>query len=85
MKDPLCVTAYEQHQKYLRDKHAREQFLRQEGEARGYAKGEAFGRAEGKAEALKAFVKSFLDSGMSVEEIAFRLNKDVSEIRQLLR
>ena len=31
VKDPLCITAYEQHQKYLRDKQAREAFVREEG------------------------------------------------------
>ena len=34
VKNPICITAYEQHQKYLRDKKARESFLRKEGEAK---------------------------------------------------
>ena len=64
VKNPLCITAYEQHQKYLRDKHAREEFLRKEGEAN--------------------VISALIASGMSVEEIASRLNKDVNEIRNLL-
>ena len=75
-KDPMLITAYEQHQKYLWDKHAREAFVREEAEAAGYEKG--------KTEALKEVVASFIASGMSVEEIASRLKKDVEEIRKLL-
>jgi len=33
VKNPICITAYEQNQKYLRDKKARESFLRKEGKA----------------------------------------------------
>ncbi|MBQ9573612.1 MAG: Rpn family recombination-promoting nuclease/putative transposase [Acidaminococcaceae bacterium] len=69
-KDPLLITAYEQHQKYLWDKHAREAFVREEGEAIGYEKGKAEGIAEGKVEALKAFVAVLRASGKSEEEIA---------------
>ena len=57
-KDPMLITAYEQHQKYLWDKHAREAFVREEGEAIGYAK------------ALKDFVAALRASGKSEEEIA---------------
>ena len=54
VKDPLCITAYEQHQKYLWDKQAREDFLRK----------------EGYAEALKDFIAALRSSGKSEEEIA---------------
>ena len=88
VKDPLCITAYEQHQKYLRDKQAREDFVRREGITQGRKEGEAAGyvkgKAEGKAEAEMEFIKSLIASGMSVEEIASRLNKEVNEIRNLL-
>ena len=84
VKNPLCITAYEQHQKYLRDKHAREEFLRKEGEAIGEARGIAKGKSIGKAEAEKDIIKSLVASGISVEEIASCLNKDVTEIRKLL-
>ena len=58
VKDPLCITAYEQHQKYLWDKRARESFLIKEG------------RKEGYAEALKDFIAALRSSGKSEEEIA---------------
>ena len=58
IKDPLCITAYEQHQKYLWDKRARESFLIKEG------------RKEGYAEALKDFIAALRSSGKSEEEIA---------------
>ena len=54
IKDPLCITAYEQHQKYLWDKRARESFLRK----------------EGYAEALKDFIAALRATGKSEEEIA---------------
>ncbi|MBR4907980.1 MAG: Rpn family recombination-promoting nuclease/putative transposase [Acidaminococcaceae bacterium] len=66
VKDPLCITAYEQHQKYLWDKRAREDFVRKE----GFEKGKAEGIAEGKAEALKDFIAALRASGKSEEEIA---------------
>jgi DNA-binding transcriptional regulator YhcF (GntR family) len=62
VKDPLCITAYEQHQKFLWDKRAREDFVRKEGEVIGFEKG--------KAEALKEFIAALRDSGKSEEEIA---------------
>ena len=74
VKDPLCITAYEQHQKYLMDKRARESFVRKEGEAvgeaRGFKKGEAAGKAAGKAEALKELISALLASGMTEEDAA---------------
>lgn len=66
VKDPLCITAYEQHQKYLWDKRAREDFVRKE----GFEKGKAEGIAEGKAKALKDFIAALRSSGKSEEEIA---------------
>ena len=65
VKNPICITAYEQHQKYLRDKHAREKFVRKEGEAIGEARG--FAKAE------RDMIKALHASGMSAEEIAMRL------------
>jgi len=75
VKDPLCITAYEQHQKYLWDKRARESFLRKE----GYEKGRAEGEAEGKAEALKEFIAALRASGKSEEEITEICQKLKSE------
>ena len=66
VKDPLCITAYEQHQKYLWDKRAREDFVRKEGRKEG----EVIGFEKGKAEALKEFIAALRVSGKSEEEIA---------------
>ena len=48
------------------------------------SKGEAIGEKRGKAEAEKEFVKALLTSGMSAEEIAGRLKRDITEIRSML-
>ena len=69
VKNPICITAYEQHQKYLRDKHAREKYLRKEGEAK----------------AERDMIKTLHASGMSAEEIAARLQKDIAVVRQILQ
>ena len=73
VKNPICITAYEQHQKYLRDKHAREKYLRKEGETIGFAKAE------------RDMIKTLHASGMSAEEIAARLQKDIAVVRQILQ
>ena len=73
VKNPICITAYEQHQKYLRDKHAREKYLRKEGETIGSAKAE------------RDMIKTLHASGMSAEEIAARLQKDIAVVRQILQ
>ena len=83
-ENPMLISAEEQHLKYLRDKHARELFLWQEGEAIGEKRGIAIGEKHGKAEAEKEFVKALLASGMSAEEIAIRLKRDITEIRSML-
>ena len=100
VKNPICITAYEQRQKYLRDEKARETFLRKQEEELCKQKealrrqteavrrqteallkeGEAL-RREGEADIIKALFAS----GMSVEEIAMRLQKDVAWVRQILQ
>lgn len=69
VKDPLCITAYEQHQKYLRDKHAREAFVREEGFAQGIARSVIALRNKGKSDA----------------EIAELLDLDIAEVRNILQ
>ena len=71
VKNPICITAYEQHQKYLRDKHAREKFVRKEGEA--------IGEARGIAKAVNALRKN----GKSDVAIAELLDMDVKEVQQI--
>ena len=93
VKNPICITAYEQRQKYLRDEKARETFLRKQEEELCKQKeavrrqteavlkeGEAL-RREGEADIIKALFAS----GMSAEEIAIRLQKDVAWVRQILQ
>ena len=77
VKNPLCITAYEQHQKYLRDQHAREKFVREEGEAIGEARGFAKGEASGIAKAVNALRKK----GKSDAVIAELLDMDVKEVQ----
>ena len=57
VKDHDCITAYEQHQKYLRDKYARESFLIKEGRKEGIKEGEARGEKRGLAKAVNALKK----------------------------
>ena len=75
VKNPLCITAYEQHQKYLRDKHAREKFVRKEGEAIGEARGIAMGIAKA--------VSALRKKGKSDADIAELLDMDVKEVQQI--
>ena len=81
VKNPICITAYEQHQKYLRDRHAREKFLRKEGESIG----EARGFEKGKLEAQKEFAISLKERGMSETEIADILKMSVEEVKLMLK
>ena len=73
VKDPLCITAYEQHQKYLRDKEAREAFVREE----GFAQGEAHGIARS--------VIALRNKGKSDAEIAELLDLDIAKVRSILQ
>ena len=81
MKNPICITAYEQHQKFLRDKHAREKFLRKEGEAIG----EARGFVKGKSKAQKEIAISLKERGMSETEIADIMKISIEEIMLMLK
>ena len=75
VKNPICITAYEQHQKYLRDKHAREKFLRKEGIAIGRKEGEAIGIAKA--------VLALRNKGKSDLEIAELLDMDVKAVQAI--
>ena len=50
LADPDCITAYEQHEKYLRDMAAMKEYDEEVGWERGHAAGLAEGRATGLAE-----------------------------------
>ena len=64
VKDPLYITAYEQRQKDLRDQHARDKFVRKEGEAIGIAKAVNALRKKGKSDAV---IAELLD--MDIKEV----------------
>ena len=68
VKDPMCITAYEQHMKYVRDKRARENFVRKEGEAIGLAKA----------------ARSLKKKGKSESEIAELLDMEIAKVYELL-
>ena len=85
VKDPFYITEYEQRQRYLRDQHARDKFVRKEGEAIGEARGFAKGEASGIAKAEREMIMNLHASGMSAEEIAMRLKKDIAMVRQILQ
>ena len=79
VKNPICITAYEQHQKYLRDKKARETFLRKQ-EEELCKQAEAIGEQRGLAKAALA-LKS---KGMADSEIAELLSMDADYVSKLL-
>ena len=69
VKDPLYTTAYEQRQKDLRDQHARDKFVRKEGEAIGEARG------------IAKAVLALRNKGKSDLEIAELLDMDVKAVQ----
>ena len=73
VKDYEYISAYDREEKYLRDKHAREKFVREEGEAIGFAKGEASGIAKA--------VNALRKKGKSDAVIAELLDMDVKEVQ----
>lgn len=81
VQDYEYISAYDRQEKYERDRKAREDFVREEGEAIGFAKGEESGIAKAERE----MVMNLHASGMSAEEIATRLKKDIAVVRQLLQ
>ena len=81
VQDYEYISAYDRQEKYERDRMAREDFVREEGEAIGFAKGEASGIAKAERE----MIMNLHASGMSAEEIAMRLKKDIAVVRQFLQ
>lgn len=73
VKDYEYISAYDREEKYQRDKRAREKFVREEGEAIGFAKAE------------REMIMNLHASGMSAEEFAMRLKKDIAMVRQILQ
>ncbi|MBR2183056.1 MAG: hypothetical protein IJ858_06495 [Acidaminococcaceae bacterium] len=67
------ISAYDRQEKYERDRMAREDFVREEGEAIGFTKGEASGIAKA--------VKALRKKGKSDAVIAELLDMDVKEVQ----
>ena len=77
VQDYEYISAYDRQEKYERDRMAREDFVREEGEA--------IGEARGIAKAEREIIMNLHASGMSTEEIAMRLKKDIAVVRQILQ
>ena len=88
LADPDCITAYEQHEKYLRDMAAMKEYDEEVGWERGHAAGLAEGRAAGLAEGeLRAkeslIIKCHLNH-MPVADIAKMLEIDEEEVNRII-
>ena len=83
VKNPLCITAYEQHQKYLRDQHARDKFVRKEGIEQGRKEGEVIGEARGFAKGIAKAVLSLRKKGKTDAVIAELLDMDLEEVQMI--
>ena len=85
--DPFYITEYEQRQRYLRDQHARDKFVRREGEAIGFAKGITQGITQGIAQGIsQGIAKSVLalrKKGKTDAVIAELLDMDIKEVQAI--
>lgn len=83
------MLSFEEHNKYERSLKAYRDYVNQisyakkEGLAEGIEKGKAEGRAEGIAEERSKNINLLRESGMSDEEIAFRLKINIEEVKSL--
>ena len=99
MQNPDLVTAYEIAEKAERDRYAREQFVREEGLAKGLAQGRAEGwrdgraegwrdgRAEGwedgKADERREIAQNLLHLGLPIAQISEATGLSAAEIEAL--
>ena len=79
VQDYEYISAYDRQEKYERDRMAREDFVREEGEAIGFAKGEASGIVKGIAKAVLALRKK----GKTDAVIAELLDMDIKEVQAI--
>ena len=79
MQNPDFVSAYDIAEKAERDRYAREQFVRDEGLAKGLAQGRAEGWRDGKAEVAQ----NLLHLGMPVTQISEATGLSTAEIEAL--
>ena len=92
LADPDCITAYEQHEKYLRDMAAMKEYDEEVGWERGHAAGLAEGEAKGRASGLvegeaKSRIQLILKwhrEGKSDAEIAGLLDMDEAEVHKTI-
>ena len=81
LADPDCITAYEQHEKYLRDMAAMKEYDEEVGWERGHAAGLAEGRME---ERIQLVLKCYRES-MSAAAIARLLDLEEAEVQEIIR
>ena len=81
LADPDCITAYEQHEKYLRDMAAMKEYDEEVGWERGHAAGLAEGRME---ERIQLVLKCYRES-MSVDAIARLFDLEEAEVQEIIR
>ena len=81
LADPDCITAYEQHEKYLRDMAAMKEYDEEVGWERGHAAGLVEGRME---ERIQLVLKCYRES-MSVAAIARLFDLEEAEVQEIIR
>ena len=89
LADPDCITAYEQHEKYLRDMAAMKEYDEEVGWERGHAAGLAEGEAKGRAAGLTEGRATGLAEGelRAKESLIIKCHRNhmpVSDIAKLL-
>lgn len=80
LADPECITAYEQHEKYLRDMAAMKEY----DEEFGWERGHAAGLAEGEVKSRLHLILKWYRKGMSDAEIAGLLDMDEAEVHRTI-
>ena len=88
LADPNCITAYEQHEKYLRDMAAMKEYDEEVGWERGHAAGLAEGEAKGRAVGLAEGEAKGRTSGLMEERVrlvlkCYRESMSVAAIARL--
>ena len=93
LADPDCITAYEQHEKYLRDMAAMKEYDEEVGWERGHAaglsEGHAAGLEEGRTSGLleeraRLVLKCYRES-MNVAAIARLFDLEEAEVQEIIR
>ncbi|MCR2046802.1 Rpn family recombination-promoting nuclease/putative transposase [Acetatifactor muris] len=74
---------YDAHMKEIRDRNARDDYVREEGIAIGETRGRAEGWAEGELQKVISLVRKKISRNMSPEEIADMLEEDINLITQI--